>query len=253
MTGDRVDQMTREEREARVEILYGLKPIPPTQLMDLVSQAVAQQQGLSLVRSGDVMATLLSGRPSSIGIWSFIGVSYPPPQEFLTQLLGALRGADIVGLTHRSPYAGRLAGFMTREAIVPPYVVESFVNDALLAEGHLHDLIRQYLVVLVGRSASAAAGQLSAAGLTVAGHVSLGDWSELPRVSQQLLASAHTWDVALIGAGESGRILATHLARHAQKVALDIGHAMDGIAHPEIWQSDRRRQIYRQMYQRPRK
>lgn len=245
---DRIDGLSREQREALIERLYGRKPEQPDVVMDMIHRAVSHKQGLSLIRVGDVMADLVTGHLASIQIWSFIGIPQPPPQEFLDALIEALQSADILGLTHRMPHARWFEAFLRREQIRPPYVADSFLNDALLANGAISELFNRYRVGLVGRSAEAAARQLAAQGLHVAVTASLDDWNDYSSVCQTLFRSASTWDVLLVGAGESGRILCARLARQASKVALDVGHVLDGLAYPDLWEKANRRLLYRRMY-----
>lgn len=249
VSADRIDGLTRTERERRVASYYGRQLIGLDQLVDLVDQAVVQKDGFSLVRVGDVVSSLLCERFRAIQIWSFLGIPNPPPPAFLRELHQAVRKADILGLTHRRPFAHWVAGYLKQESIAPPYVTESFVNDSLYAEGHLHDLLRRYRVALVGRSASEGATRLAEQGIKVAAICDLPDWKGLSMAEQQLLDGGIRWDVALVGGGLAGRLLCSRLAG-AGRVALDIGHALDGFADPQTWERPDRRQRFRQAYKR---
>lgn len=246
MTGDRIDGLTRVERAERISQLYGHQPLTPAQVVDLIDQAVSHRQGLSLVRVGDVMADLVTGHLGAIQIWDFIGIPKPPPQPFMEALRLSLRRAGILGLTHRRPHAQWVAAYLRQNQISPPYVADSFVNDSLLADGAIHELIRRYKVGLVGRSADAAARKLAEQGLSVAATCPLDEWQDFAAARQALAASA--WEVLLVGAGEPGRILCTELAQAKASVALDVGHVLDGLAHPTLWERGNKRLLFRRMY-----
>lgn len=243
---DRIDGLSRAERSERINQLYGHQPITPAQVIDLIDQAVSHRQRLSLVRVGDVMADLVTGHLGAITIWDFIGIPKPPPQPFLDALRQSLRRADILGLTHRRPHAQWVAAYLRQNHISPTYVADSFVNDSLLADGAIHDLIRRYRVGLVGRSAEAAAQKLAEQGLSVATTCGLEQWQDFAAARQSLVTAA--WEVLLVGAGEPGRILCTDLATESNRVALDVGHVLDGLAHPTLWERGNRRQLFRRMY-----
>lgn len=247
MASDRIDGLSRSERESLVVQFYGRPVISLQRIMELVDRAVAEGQGLSLVRVGDVVSSLLAQRFGAIQIWSFLGIPNPPPPSFLSELGETVKRATILGLTHRRPFAQWVARYLKREGIVPPHLTESFVNDALFAEGHLHTLMRRHRVALVGRAAAGGAERLAGQGLRPRVIIDLDNWQELDQAQQHLLDRGAEWEVALVGAGLAGRLLCRRLAQ-ADRVALDVGHVLDGIAQPDIWNRPNRRQLFRQAH-----
>lgn len=247
MASDTIDGLSRSERESLVAQFYGRPVISSQRITELVERAVAEGQGLSLVRVGDVVSSLLCQRFGAIQIWSFLGIPKPPPPAFLSELAETVKNATILGLTHRRPFAKWVARYLKEEAIEPLYLTESFVNDTLFAEGYLHTLMRRRRVALVGRAAAGSAERLVGQGLRPQLIADLNDWQGLDRAQQQLLDLTAEWDVALVGAGLAGRLLCRRLAQNG-KVALDIGHVLDGIARPDIWERPNRRQLFRQAH-----
>lgn len=248
MASARIDGLSPAEREQLVAKFYGRELITTDQITDRVSKAIASGEGLSLVRVGDVVSSLLCERYDAIQIWSFLGIPKPPTPAFMAELRAAVDGAHILGLTHRRPFAQWLSKYLHQHGITPPAVTESFVNDSLFAQGHLHRLIRSHRVALVGRAAQEGARRLAEAGLPVALAEPLEAYDELPLALSHLQIKSSQFDLALVGAGIAGRLLCVELAKGSHKVALDVGHVLDGIVHPETWeQPDRRRRI-RQAY-----
>lgn len=196
------------------------------------------------------MTSLLCGRWFRLRgrVWSFLGMPYPPPPELLREVQFAVANADILGVSKYWLHSRLVRRYLRMNGICPRYVTHAFINDDLHDGGHLHNLIYRYRVALVGRSASEASQRLRQQGLEVVTTFDLDGWHRVSELYHELASHATQWDIVLSGAGVPGRILCAKLARYRNKVALEIGHAMDGLAHPDVWWSTDRRTTFKRMY-----
>lgn len=240
----------RWKREQVIRRIYRRRPVSPDRLIALARRSLKLKRGFALVRAGDYSARLLAGKWRRIRapMWRFLGIPCPPPRRLIRELQFTYRRADVVGLTHLAKFAPWLARTLRLRRIRPRLVADSFINDTLFETGRLWRLIRGRRVVLVGRQAKHAARRLSRLGYRVVAAHNLDGWHNVSPLYRQLQSTAGDWDLVLSGAGLPGRILCTRLARRLNKVALEIGHVMEGIARPHLWRHPRRRQVFKRRY-----
>ncbi len=234
-----------KKRAVLMKKLYNRDLLRPHQVYRLIQSSIQNKKGISVIRLGDVMAKLLSQRDlTSLREASpFLGIPYPPTLRLLHDLDWSVRQADVVGVTYFPKRAMQLQYYMKMRGWTPRWITDSFINDLMYDQGYIHRLIRNHRVVLVGRSASAAAQQLGKRNLPVAGAIDLPDYYHLTQTFNQLKNTKDRWDLALIGASVPGRILCVSLTKQLNKTTFEIGHMMDALANPKEWKKhhDRKR------------
>ncbi|MDQ0255360.1 hypothetical protein J2S74_002742 [Evansella vedderi] len=243
-------------RFERLEAIYQRKGIWPEKVMEIIDHAIENNHPLSLIRLGDVPVTFLANRwherwrgARAKKIFPFMGIPYPPPAALMKDMHTALVTADIVGLrTEGKGTYNKCRDYLKEHHIKPPYITNAFINDDLYKRGYFHELIKKNKVVLVGREAINAAKRLKKRRLIVSNTYNLESWEDIEPVFSELNQSKGSWDIALVGAGVPGLILSSRLAREQNKVALEIGHVMDGLAYPEIWKQKDKRRIFRDQF-----
>lgn len=224
----------RKRKRSRVLNVYGRRPVSARFIWALVNRAVVAGRGLSLIRAGDMVTLILARKPERIKprVFPFLGIPNPPPEEVRRGLHRAIATADVLGVNElRGPYRGAegLHRYLRRYRIRPRYLTKAYINDELYLRGYVRQWIRRHRPVLVGRAAPAAAQRLNL-GLPA---LSLADWSETRTVFEKIVAEHHDRQLVLVGAGIPGRILCGWLKREGY-VAVEIGHVMDALAHPDV-------------------
>ncbi|WP_416149888.1 GT-D fold domain-containing glycosyltransferase [Salipaludibacillus sp. HK11] len=241
-------------RFGRLEELYQRKGLRPDRVISIINRAIVNKKPLALIRVGDVPTTFLCKRSrtrwkSKKKKYDFFGVSYPPPASLVTDLHDALKNADIVGLrTNGKGTIIKQQDYLKEHNITPRYITDAFISDDLYKRRYYHRLLKSSRVALIGREASNAVKQLQKKKIIVKHAYNLDHYDDISHVYNQLKKTAADWDILLCGAGMSGFILCPMVARKLNKVALDIGHVMDGFAYPDIWKMKNKRKMFRDIY-----
>lgn len=108
----------------------------------------------------------------------------------------------------------------------PTSLCSAFINYEIHEKGLFWKLLKKQKVIIVGRRASHAEPIFKAKGISVVGTVGLNNIEELERTYETLMANDE-WQLAILSAGIPATILAPRLANSTNKIALDIGHALD--------------------------
>ncbi|NMB39577.1 MAG: hypothetical protein GX994_08450 [Firmicutes bacterium] len=211
--------------------IYGVEPASADSIFALIKQAINNRAPFSLVRAGDIVTLVLTEQHDLIRpiVFDFLGIPNPPPPQLTAELKCAISETDVLGptiFTGRTKIAERLKDYLDNHQIKPSILTWPFICDRLYKAGYIQQLIDDYQVIFVGRSAPIAAEHYNVRAYT------LGSWFELDEVEKQLSKDC---DLVLVGAGIPGRILCSRLKRQG-KVALDIGHIMDALAYPDVWE-----------------
>lgn len=211
--------------------IYGVEPTAADSIFTLIKQAISYQTPFSLVRAGDIVTLVLTGKSNLIRpiVFDFLGIPNPPPPELAAELKSAISETDVLGptiFTGQTKIAEQLKKYLDDNQIQPQILTWPFICDTLYKDGYIRQLIDNYQVIFVGRSAPIAAINYNVSGYT------LKNWFELDQVEKQLSSN---YDLILVGAGIPGRILCNRLKRQG-RVALDIGHIMDALAYPDVWE-----------------
>lgn len=108
----------------------------------------------------------------------------------------------------------------------PNSLCSAFINYEIHESKLFWSLLKKRKVIIVGRRAPHAVPIFTANGVSVVGTVGLNNVEEL-EVAYQALLAKDEWEIAIISAGIPATILAPRLAGATNKIALDIGHALD--------------------------
>lgn len=212
--------------------VYGVKPAEAGEIFSVIEESVENQAPLSLIRAGEIVTRVLTGNWGLINpdVFDFLGIPNPLPDELIRQLHLAVAEADILGpttsLKGRTGFARQLKAYLDRYKIKPMTMTWPYIGDDLYETGYIHRLINNYRVIFIGRSAPLAADRHNGSA------VMLDNWLDTDNAE---IKTGKDWDLALIGAGIPGRVLCSRL-RNMGKVALEIGHIMDALAYPHIWE-----------------
>ncbi|MDQ1909146.1 GT-D fold domain-containing glycosyltransferase [Paenibacillus sp. GD4] len=244
--------LNAKQRVKVIERGYGRKTVGPRYVYRYVSAAVRRKHPVSVIRLGDVMAKLLARRNvrSLYYVSRFLGVKLPPSKKLQRDLEQAVKGANIVGVSHYKVSITYLRAFMARSGWKPPRIADSFLNDQLYEKGYLHRLIRENRVALVGRASPDAARQLKRRGLKVVLTVGMDGYGEVNSVIRKLKRNKSRIDLVLVGASVPGRILCTKLKQQAGLSAIEIGHMMDALSKPGDWAKPGSRKRFKHRWMR---
>ncbi|MCZ8522754.1 MULTISPECIES: GT-D fold domain-containing protein [Paenibacillus] len=225
------------QRVRVIEKHYRRKTAGPAQVYRAVRRSITSGKAISVIRLGDVMAKLLSGRnvKSLNYVSDFLGIPLPPSKKVRQELMNAVRSSDIVGLSHYESSMQYISLFMKRSGWRPRVMADSFINDQMYERGLLHRLLRSYKVALVGRAAPAAAKELRRQGINVALTVPLDSYAGLGAAYRTLARHRGSYQLVLVGASVPGRILCPRIARRLGRTAIEIGHMMDAFSQPRSW------------------
>ncbi|AGN70695.1 hypothetical protein B2K_39415 [Paenibacillus mucilaginosus K02] len=229
--------LSSRQRVRTIEKHFGRKTAGPVGVYKAIRRSIDRHKAISVIRLGDVMAKLLSGRnvKSLNYVSDFLGIPLPPPKKLRMELVQAVRSSNIVGLSHYESSMKYISLFMKRSGWRPPVIVDSFINDQLYERGMIHRLLRSYKVALVGRAAPAAAKELRRHGIRVALTVPLDNYGGLAAAYRTLARHKGSYQLVLVGASVPGRILCPRIARRLGRTAIEIGHMMDALAQPRSW------------------
>jgi hypothetical protein len=239
-----------KKRQILMKKLYRRPLLGPRKVFRLINHAVNHNKPISVIRLGDVMAKLLSKKdfPSLKKVAPFLGIPFPPSAKLLGDLDRAVRQADVIGVTYFPGRAKQLQSYMKKKKWQPSHITDSFINDLMYDKGYLHKLIRNHRVVLVGRSAKAAAKMLRKRNIQVAMVADLNDYHELPETFTKLKRKKDKWDLALVGASVPGRILCVAIKKQLHRTSFEIGHMMDALADPKEWKRHHDRQHFKKKW-----
>ncbi|CAM3929930.1 GT-D fold domain-containing glycosyltransferase [Paenibacillus alkaliterrae] len=241
------------QRIIKIEKEYGRKTIGPDKVYYMVKKSIQRKKAISVIRLGDVMAKLLARQniQSLNDVSAFLGIQLPLSSNFRKQLIWAVHTSDIVGLSHFEQSIKHIKAHMSRSEWSPRLVTDSFINDQLYEKGYLHDLIRRYRVVLVGRASETAARQLKQQGLKAELTINLENAEQIPLVMQKLKAHQPQYELVLVGASVPGRILCAKIKSKLNVTAIEIGHIMDALSNPKVWtEESKNRTWFKQRYLR---
>jgi len=223
---------------------YEERAISESQVLDRLAEAAREGRPLSLARFSHAEIAILTASfsdPDWIRSWEYTRYqgATAEPEELQKLLIEALAAADITGLhLSTSPYevdhqfCATSKELLNRLGIRPRVVCSPWTTHAFNGMPAFWNLLRQYPVFLVGRRAPEAAWIFEREGVAVAGTRVLEGVRNVAQVCSELCADPH-WRIALIAAGIPATVLAPRLARESGRIAIDYGHAMDGLIEGE--------------------
>lgn len=216
----------------------------------MVDDAIRREQGLSLVRLGSGEALLLNG-----GLFSASGFNLDysgarsGDESQRTQLLDAIRSADIVGITPERGVeycAPLLEKLFSHFNVAPRAICSAFINWDLIDVDRdvgrrngigptpMSRLTVGRRVAVVGRLAAEADRRQGELGWDVTVATGLEGFDDIDRVFGLLQDRRDDFDILLAAAGIPAVVLAVRVAHELERVAIDFGHSLNYLLNPNF-------------------
>lgn len=203
-------------------------------VLAMVERAINLQQAYSLARfgHGEIAEMSWDTNPHFSYLMEYYrdyaGITIPA-REIKPMLIEAWKTASTCGVLpsweDKTGAEKSLPVFKSIE-IKPKSLCSAFINYEIHEKPLFWSLLKNQKVIIVGRRASQAVPIFTANGISVVGTVALNNIEDLEAAYQDLIAKDE-WDIAIISAGIPATILAPRLAGVTNKIALDVGHALD--------------------------
>ncbi len=215
---------------------YQKKMLSTEQVFQMIKEAIRRGKGLSLIRIGDGETRAIAHNDlitmNEVPDWIRYSGVLLPDQAIKKELIASIRRADIVGLPLENYYYFKplMLEIINKYQISLEQSCPNRINYYLFNQGYLRKIIAGHKVIIIGRKAALSSPYFSQFATIVATY-NLPNTFFVNQLFQQIKEEP-AFEIALVAAGIPAVILCPMLA-DLKKVAIDLGHVIDGIVEPE--------------------
>ncbi|MHC1721999.1 MAG: GT-D fold domain-containing glycosyltransferase [Aminipila sp.] len=147
--------------------------------------------------------------------------------KIASDLINALKKADLVGLGNHTPYNEELLTKIIQYYDLEfPSVCNAWICVEMINSSEFFNILRSYRVLIVGRRAAEGACKLRDLGVNITGTIGHEGFEAMPETINKISLIGN-FDIALVSAGVPATIMCPEIAEKTGKVIIDFGHALD--------------------------